>query len=63
MTPASKTFTFAISDALKVGLQAVKQRDGVSEAEQIRRAIAMWLESKGVMHKTERKRGDTRKRS
>jgi len=61
MTPASKTFTFAIPDELKVGLQAVKERDGISEAEQIRRAIAMWLESRGVI-KAERKRADTRKR-
>jgi hypothetical protein len=62
LTPASKTFTFAIPDALKAGLQAVKQRDGISEAEQIRRAIAMWLDSKGAM-KAERKRVATRKRT
>jgi hypothetical protein len=49
MTPVSKTFTFAISDELKAGLRAVKERDGLSEAEQIRRALAMWLEAKGVM--------------
>jgi hypothetical protein len=58
MTPA-KTFTFAIPDTLKAGLQAVKQRDGISEAEQIRRAIAMWLDAKGIM-KAGRKR--TRRR-
>ena len=57
----SKTFTFAISAELKSGLQTVKQRDGISEAEQIRRAIAMWLTSKGVK-KTERKRVVARKR-
>jgi hypothetical protein len=62
MTPASKTFTFAIPDALKAGLQAVKERDGISEAEQIRRALAAWLEAKGVMQ-TERKRPASRKRS
>lgn len=61
MTPATKTFTFAISPELKEGLQTVKDRDGISEAEQIRRAIGMWLESKGV--KTDRKRASTRKRS
>jgi hypothetical protein len=61
MTPVSKTFTFAIPDELKAGLQAVKQRDGLSEAEQIRRALAKWLESKGVI-KAERKRASTRKR-
>ncbi len=57
----SKTFTFAISAELKSGLQTVKQRDGISEAEQIRRAIAMWLTSKGVT-KAERKRVAARKR-
>ena len=61
MTPISKTFTFAIPEEMKAGLQAVKERDGISEAEQIRRAIATWLESKGV-NKSERKRAVTRKR-
>ena len=61
MTPAAKTFTFAITDDLKAGLQAVRARDGISEAEQIRRAIALWLDAKGVM-KTERKRPVSRKR-
>jgi hypothetical protein len=56
---STKTFTFAIPGALKAGLQAVKQRDGVSEAEQIRRAIAMWLDSKGVI-KADRKRDKRR---
>jgi hypothetical protein len=63
MTSGLRTFTFAIPDDLKAGLRAVKDRDGVSEAEQIRRAIAMWLESKGVVTKTERKRQASRKRS
>jgi predicted DNA-binding protein len=63
MAPASKTFTFAIPDNLKNGLQAVKERDGISEAEQIRRAIAMWLESREVSQKSERKRVSARKRS
>jgi hypothetical protein len=62
MTPALKTFTFAISDELKSGLREVKERDGISEAEQIRRAIGMWLESQGVM-KAERKRRASRRRS
>ncbi len=44
----SKTFTFAISEELKRGLQTVRERDGISEAEQIRRGIQMWLESRGL---------------
>ena len=51
MTPKQNYFTFGITDELKTGLQAVKKRDGVSEAEQIRRAIAIWLNEKGVMEK------------
>ena len=61
MTPATKTFTFAITDELKTGLQAVKERDGISEAEQIRRAIAKWLDSKGINKATPR-RAQTRRR-
>lgn len=62
MTP-KKTFTFAISDELKAGLTEVRERDGISEAEQIRRGIQMWLESKGVMQRAERKRVAARRRS
>jgi hypothetical protein len=62
MTP-KKTFTFAISEELKAGLTEVRERDGIAEAEQIRRGIAMWLESKGVVKRTERKRVAPRKRS
>ncbi len=43
------------------GLQLVKDREGVPIAEQIRRGIRMWLESKGI--KAERKQAATRKRS
>jgi hypothetical protein len=40
----------------------VKERDGVLESEQIRRAINDWLEKKGVITKPDRKRASTRKR-
>lgn len=63
MSPSTKTFTFVISDDLKKGLQTVRDRDGISEAEQIRRAIAMWLDSKGVTVKTASKRAVTRKKA
>ena len=61
MSPKQDYFTFGIPPELKSGLQEVKERDGVSEAEQIRRAIKMWLIDKGVM-KAPRKRAATRKR-
>lgn len=62
MTP-KKTFTFAISDEMKAALTDVRERDGIAEAEQIRRGIQMWLDSRGVAtKKVERKRAVTRKR-
>ena len=61
MSPRQDYFTFGIPPELKSGLQAVKERDGVPEAEQIRRAIKMWLIDRGVM-KPDRKRALTRKR-
>ena len=39
---------FWIDPDLAEGLKAIKVRDGVSEAEQIRRGIRMYLESKGL---------------
>ncbi len=44
MSPSSlKTYTFVLPEDLKKGLQRVKERDGMSEAEQIRRAIGWYL--------------------
>jgi hypothetical protein len=57
-----KTYTFYIDDDLIDALKRVKARDGVPEAEQIRRAIREALERRGEM-KAERKRASTRKRS
>jgi hypothetical protein len=48
------------------GLKALKSRDGIPEAEAIRRAVAAYLAEKGIQtarQKTERKRAATRKRS
>jgi len=56
-----KLFTFPIDDDLSEGLREIEKRDGVSKAEQIRRGIRMWLDSKGVV-KADRKRAATRKR-
>lgn len=50
-----KLFTFPLDDELAAGLREVKERDGISIAEQVRRGIRLWLKSKGVM-KAERKR-------
>ncbi len=61
MTPRRK-YSFWIDDEQAEGLKAIKDRDGVLESEQIRRALNDWLQKKGVM-KAERKRAVTRKRS
>ena len=58
-----KQFNFVIDDDLAAGLKEVKERDGIGESEQARRALRAWLESKGVMKKAERKRAVTRPRS
>lgn len=47
MSPRRK-YSFWIDDAQAEGLKVVKDRDGVLESEQIRRAIDRWLEEKGV---------------
>ena len=62
MTP-KKTFTFHISDEMKAALESIRVRDGLSEAEQIRRGVQMWLNSRAVKKKkTGRERAVTRTR-
>jgi hypothetical protein len=57
-------YNFWIDDELREGLRAIRERDGVLESEQIRRAIRDWIDKKGLsVTKTERKRGPARKRS
>jgi hypothetical protein len=44
MTPQTKLFTFALPEDLKAALPEIKVRDGISEVEQIRRGIRLWIE-------------------
>ena len=44
------------------GLKAVKARDGINEAEQVRRAVREWLERKGAL-KSASRRGDARRKA
>ncbi len=44
-----KLYNFLIDSDLAVGLKTVKARDGISESEQVLRAIRDWLSKKGVM--------------
>jgi Arc/MetJ-type ribon-helix-helix transcriptional regulator len=59
--PDRKAYTFNIDNDLADGLDEVKERDGISVSEQIRRAIRAWLESKDIKMKRQgagaRKRG------
>jgi hypothetical protein len=57
-----RVYSFMIDADLAAALKALKERDGISEGEQIRRALKAWFASKGVV-KSERKRAGTRKRS
>jgi hypothetical protein len=61
MTPRIR-YNFWIDEEQRDALRFIKERDGVLESEQIRRAVDMWLVTKGVK-KTDRKRSGTRKRS
>jgi len=61
MTP-KKLAGFRIDEELLDGLQEIWDRDGITAAEQVRRAIRAWLEQKGVTVKSDRKRASTRKR-
>ena len=41
-------------------LKALKERDGIPESEQIRRALRLWFESKGMMKPNAKSKGDAR---
>jgi len=59
---AAKTLTgFRLDADLIAGLKAVKVRDGIPLAEQVRRAIVAWLDAKGIAS-TAPARAKTRKR-
>ena len=48
--------TFRIDKDLLDGLRGVWERDGVPVSEQVRRAIRMWLDTKGVKVGAKRRR-------
>ena len=61
---SKEPYAFWISPDQKAALRAIKERDGVSEAEQIRRGIKLYLESKGytVKKPTKKAKKGARKR-
>jgi len=62
MTPVRKIATFRLDEDLLEGLRLVHERDGVPPSEQARRAIRMWLDSKGVP-KAAPRRAETRRKA
>ena len=57
-----RRYSFWIDETQARGLKAVKERDGVLESEQIRRALNDWLRRRGVA-RTEARRSDPRPRA
>jgi hypothetical protein len=41
-------FNFIIDPEMRRAIKAIKERDGISESEQARRAFVAWIESKGI---------------
>jgi hypothetical protein len=57
-----KLAAFRLDPEMIAALEEVKRKTGAPVAEQVRRAISMWLASQGVTGKPGRTRADTRKR-
>jgi hypothetical protein len=58
-----RVMTFRAPADLVKAMNDLQERDGILPSEMIRRALAMFLEAKGVYEKSERKQAATRKRS
>ena len=58
--PNRQMHTFYLEPELSAGLKSIKERDGVSESEQVRRAVRLWFETKG--YKVRAQKGGKRKR-
>lgn len=41
-------FNFIIEPEMKRAIETIKERDGISESEQARRALRSWIESRGI---------------
>jgi len=62
-TIPKRAYTLKIDPDLLAALREVKERDGISESEQIRRGIRLWLATKDVSLKAGRQRVGARRRS
>jgi hypothetical protein len=56
-----RRLSFFIPESLNDGLKALKERDGVAEAESIRRALIAYLREKGVLAEPRAARSKPRK--
>lgn len=61
MAPRNAVITFRPDADIHAAMTALREQEGVPFSQQIRRALRVWLESKGAM-KADRKRAATRKR-
>ncbi len=57
-----KRVSFFLTADLEAGLKALKEEHGTPEAESMRRAIAAYLEAKGVKRKKPKRRTGKEKR-
>jgi ribbon-helix-helix CopG family protein len=62
MTPPKRPYTLKIDPELLDALRHIKDRDGISESEQIRRGIKLWLAQKSVAVNPGPKQAERRKR-
>jgi hypothetical protein len=56
-------FNFWLDDDLREGLKAVRDREGIVESEQIRRAIRAWLKKKHANEKPAKAPAPARRRA
>jgi hypothetical protein len=62
VTTIKRPYTLKIDPELLDALKAIKDRDGISESEQIRRGIRLWLAQKGVQTDRRRAGKDAKRR-
>ena len=54
MTRIRKVTTFRVDPDVQRAMEALRERDGISLSEQIRRALRSWLEAKGTLRRANR---------
>ena len=58
-----KLTAFLLDPEMLDALRAIKRRDGIPMGEQVRRALAVWIASRGRATKADRRRASTRRQS